>query len=73
MAERVVPMTRDGGAQADLSRAYNDAWYDRGTKVVETLRTSLVIDPPDGKIPRKGQQPAGPPPIISTVLALGII
>jgi len=53
---------RDGGAQADLSRAYNDAWYDRGTKVVETLRTSLVIDPPDGKIPRKGDRPAGPPP-----------
>jgi hypothetical protein len=53
---------RDGGAQADLNRAYNDAWYDRGTKVVETLRTSLVIDPSDGRIPRKGQQPAGPPP-----------
>jgi hypothetical protein len=46
---------RDGGAQADLNRAYNDAWYDRGTKVVETLRTSLVIDPPDGRIPRKDQ------------------
>jgi hypothetical protein len=53
---------RDGGAQADLNRAYNDAWYDRGTKVVETLRTSLVIDPPDGRIPRKAQTgaPAGP-------------
>jgi hypothetical protein len=49
---------RDGGAQADLSRAYNDAWYDRGTRVVETLRTSLVIDPPDGHIPRKPQQGA---------------
>jgi hypothetical protein len=54
---------RDGGAQADLNRAYNDAWYDRGTRVVETLRTSLVIDPPDGRIPRKVQQgtPAVPP------------
>jgi hypothetical protein len=52
---------RDGGAQADLNRAYNDAWYDRGTKVVETLRTSLVIDPPDGHIPRKAGAPAGPP------------
>jgi hypothetical protein len=49
---------RDGGAQADLGRAYNDAWYDRGTKVVETLRTSLVIDPPDGRIPRKADAPA---------------
>jgi len=54
---------RDGGAQADLNRAYNDAWYDRGTKVVETLRTSLVIDPPDGRIPRvaaQGAPAAGP-------------
>lgn len=30
---------------------YNDAWYDRGTSVVETRRTSLVVDPPDGRIP----------------------
>lgn len=42
---------RDGGVDADLGRAYNDAWYDRGTHVVPTLRTSLVIDPPDGRIP----------------------
>jgi hypothetical protein len=42
---------RDGGAEADVGRAYNDAWYDRGTKTVATLRTSLVIDPPDGRIP----------------------
>jgi hypothetical protein len=55
---------RDGGAQADLGRAYNDAWYDRGTKVVETLRTSLVIDPPDGRIPRAAAQgAAGGPPV----------
>jgi hypothetical protein len=53
---------RDGGAQADLGRAYNDAWYDRGTKVVETLRTSLVIDPPDGRIPRVAAQGAAPGP-----------
>jgi hypothetical protein len=51
---------RDGGAQADLNRAYNDAWYDRGTRVVETLRTSLIIDPPDGRIPRKPGAPPAP-------------
>ena len=44
---------RDGGAAADLSRAYNDFWWDRGTKVVSTRRTSLVIDPPDGRIPAR--------------------
>lgn len=42
---------RDGGADADLARAYNELWYDSGDHVVKTLRTSLVIDPPDGRIP----------------------
>jgi hypothetical protein len=36
---------------ADVARAYNQFWYDRGTRVVSTKRTSLVVDPPDGKIP----------------------
>ena len=31
--------------------SYNDAWFDQGTRVVSTLRTSLVIDPPDGRVP----------------------
>jgi hypothetical protein len=35
----------------DLASAYNEFWWDRGTKVVATRRTSLVIDPPDGRIP----------------------
>jgi hypothetical protein len=46
-----LPDTGARGA-ADLARrAYNDAWMDRGTGVVKTLRTSLVVDPPDGHIP----------------------
>ena len=32
--------------------AYNDFWWDRGTKVVPTRQTSLVVDPPDGRVPR---------------------
>ena len=35
----------------DLASAYNEFWWDRGTKVVGTKRTSLVVDPPDGRIP----------------------
>ena len=35
----------------DLANAYNEFWWDRGTKVVGTKRTSLIVDPPDGKIP----------------------
>ena len=30
---------------------YNAFWLDRGTTVVPTRRTSLVIDPPDGRLP----------------------
>jgi hypothetical protein len=37
--------------EADVGLAYNDAWYDRGTKVIKTRRTSLIIDPPDGHVP----------------------
>ncbi len=42
---------RGATAEADVAGAYNDFWFDRGTKVVPTLRTSFVIDPPDGRIP----------------------
>jgi hypothetical protein len=42
---------RDGGRDNDLARAYNDAWWDWGTKVTKTLQTSLVVDPPDGRVP----------------------
>src|SRR5690349_16971835 len=39
------------GTDTDVARAYNDFWWDRGTSVVKTLRTSLITDPPDGHIP----------------------
>lgn len=32
---------------------YNQVWFDSGTKVVGTRATSLVVDPPDGKVPVK--------------------
>jgi hypothetical protein len=41
---------RDGGAEADVGRAYNEFWRTRGG-VVATLRTSLIIDPTNGRIP----------------------
>lgn len=36
---------------SDVANAYNDFWYNRGDQVVPTLRTSLIVDPPDGRIP----------------------
>ena len=43
---------RDGGADADVNRAYNEHWMDsRRLKITADRRTSLVVDPPDGRIP----------------------
>ena len=30
---------------------YNEFWYERGSKIIGDKRTSLIIDPPDGRIP----------------------
>ena len=40
---------RDGGGAVDVARAYNQSWFDRGTRVVESRRTSLVTSG-DGRI-----------------------
>lgn len=42
---------RDGGNDVDLRRNYNEFWRERGTTVVASRRTSLIVDPPDGRIP----------------------
>src|SRR5947207_6393209 len=49
--EQVNSDRRDGGAEADLRRNYNEFWRDRGTTIVARRRTSLIVDPADGKIP----------------------
>jgi hypothetical protein len=38
-------------SNSDVERAYNDFWWDFGKRIVSTKRTSLVVDPPDGRIP----------------------
>ena len=64
--EQVNSDRRDGGAEADLRRNYNEFWRDRGSTVVATRRTSLIVDPPDGRVPpltpearRKHSAPTG--------------
>ncbi len=42
---------RGASADQDLLSAYNNRWYDWGSKVVKTRRTSIIIDPPDGRVP----------------------
>ena len=41
----------DGPAREGDGGAYNDFWLDLGTNVVDTKRTSLIVDPPDGRLP----------------------
>lgn len=41
----------DKGTLADVQGAYNDVYTGRGTEAIATGRTSLIIDPPDGKVP----------------------
>jgi len=31
--------------------AFNDVWFERGEQLTDDLRTSLIVDPPDGRIP----------------------
>ena len=35
---------------------YNNFWLDFGTNVIENRRTSLVVDPPDGRIPALSEE-----------------
>jgi len=42
----ITPASPDFGR-----RSYNTAFTDRGTHVSKTMRTSMVIDPPDGRVP----------------------
>ena len=39
------------GSHEDVEGAYNDVFTERVSHVVRTKRTSLIVDPPDGKIP----------------------
>jgi len=41
----------DDEEPADIVGNYNQFWFDRGTTVVDTNRTSLIVDPPNGRIP----------------------
>ncbi len=42
---------RSADKAVDVAGAYNQGWFDRGNKIVPSLRTSLITEPRDGKIP----------------------
>ena len=68
---------RDGGARRDIERAYNDFWWDYGNSLTGDNRTSLIVDPPDGRVPgmtaeaqerAKAKRAAGRRPVRSRVV-----
>src|SRR3989449_8256977 len=54
LAEDLNRDRRDGGPEADVNRAYNEHWMDaRRLESTRDRRTSLITDPPDGRIPAR--------------------
>jgi hypothetical protein len=54
-AKRVVDQSnrdkRGATPEEDVDGAYNEAFFDRATAVASNMRTSIVVDPADGKTP----------------------
>ncbi len=56
-AARVASLHKDRrvedglSVERDVANAYNHIWWDYGDTLVEDRRTSLIVDPQDGKIP----------------------
>ena len=44
---------REAGGGARAVGGYNDFWLDFGDSVVQDRRTSLIVDPPDGRLPAR--------------------
>ena len=59
LTDEDIAKAEAAGAESRVDRAprkgdvgaYNQFWIDRGTKVVATRQSSLIVDPPDGKLP----------------------
>jgi hypothetical protein len=48
---RVAPIPGPGTGYQSGIVSFNDFWFERGDQLTDDRRTSLVVDPPDGRIP----------------------
>ena len=52
IAQRIESSNADASIGEEGSvGSYNDAWFDRGNSLVPTLRTSLIVEPENGRVP----------------------
>ena len=51
LEHQAVEQQVDRAPRAGDPGTYNQFWMDSGTNIIGTRRTSLIIDPPDGRIP----------------------
>jgi hypothetical protein len=51
LEERTAKTRVDRAPRQGDPGTYNQFWFDFGTKVVDSRRTSLITDPPDGRLP----------------------
>ena len=51
LEQRAVERQVDRPPRAGDPGTYNQFWMDFGTNIIGTRRTSLIVDPPDGRIP----------------------
>ena len=59
-ADRRDNAEQASGIGSDIERAYNNFWMDTGNTLTEDRRTSLIVDPPDGRIPWSPEGREGP-------------
>ena len=51
LEQQAVERQIDRAPRAGDPGTYNQFWMDSGTNIIGTRRTSLIVDPPDGRIP----------------------
>jgi hypothetical protein len=51
LEQRAAQNRVDRAPRAGDPGTYNQFWFDFGTTVLDSKRTSLIVDPPDGKLP----------------------
>src|SRR5687767_6543065 len=51
LEQRTAENRVDRAPRAGDPGTYNQFWFDFGTKVAGNKRTSLLVDPPDGRLP----------------------